>query len=99
MEGNELKNLPAEAFQNLHYLSKLNLAYNKIHELDFAAFDSVGTLSHLFIDLSHNRLNKLVNNKSTSYPTSSNIMKLDLSCNNISSIGKISIELQYVEIF
>ena len=86
LEGNELQSLPPEAFQNLHYLSQLNLAYNKISVLDFAAFDSVGTLSHLVIDLSHNGLNTLANNKSTSYPTSSNIMSLDLSFNNISYI-------------
>ena len=86
LEGNELKSLPGEAFQNLHYLSTLNLAYNKINMLDFAAFDSVGTLSHLVIDLSHNDLNILANNRTTSYPTSSNIMTLDLSSNNISFI-------------
>ena len=40
----------------------------------------------LVIDLSHNGLNTLANNKSTSYPTSSNIMSLDLSFNNISYI-------------
>ena len=42
---------PDEAFQNLHHLSTLNLAYNQINQLDFGAFDSVGTLSHLNIDL------------------------------------------------
>ena len=43
--------IPDEAFQNLHHLSTLNLAFNQINQLDFGAFDSVGTLSHLSIDL------------------------------------------------
>ena len=77
---------PDEAFQNLHHLSILNLAYNRINQLDFASFDSVGTLSHLNLDLSHNLLNMLRINRTSSYPTSSNIMNLDLSCNNISMI-------------
>ena len=49
-----------------------------------AAFDSIGTLSHLTIDLSHNKLQSLRTNRTTSYPTSSNIMSLDLASNNIS---------------
>jgi Leucine-rich repeat (LRR) protein len=86
MEGNRIRQLPEEAFQNLHYLSKLNLAYNELWLLDFAAFDSVGTLSHLSIDLSFNKLQALRVNRTTSYATSSNIMKLDLSSNNISFV-------------
>ena len=78
--------LPDEAFQNLHYLSHLNLAFNDLQLLDFAAFDSIGTLSHLSIDLSHNALQSLRTNRTTSYPTSSNIMSLDLSYNNISYV-------------
>ena len=56
LEGNRIRRLPDEAFQNLHYLSRLNLAFNELEILDFAAFDSIGTLSHLTIDLSHNAL-------------------------------------------
>ena len=44
-----IKGIPDEAFQNLHHLSTLNLAYNNLEVLNFAAFDSVGTLSHLLI--------------------------------------------------
>ena len=86
LEGNQLKSLPDEAFQNLHYLSSLNLAFNHLQRLDFAAFDSIGTLSHLTLDMSHNLLQSLRTNRTTSYPTSSNIMRLDLSHNNISSV-------------
>ena len=49
LEGNVIESIPDEAFQNLHHLSTLNLAYNHIETLNFAAFDSVGTLSHLLI--------------------------------------------------
>ena len=49
LEGNVIKGIPDEAFQNLHHLSTLNLAYNNLEVLNFAAFDSVGTLSHLLI--------------------------------------------------
>ena len=51
MNGLIISIFPDEAFQNLHHLSTLNLAYNQINQLDFGAFDSVGTLSHLNIDL------------------------------------------------
>ena len=50
------------------------------------AFDKVGTLVHLKIDMSHNNLNQLRSNRTTNFPTSSNIMYLDLSWNNISMI-------------
>lgn len=86
LDGNQLKSLPDEAFQNLHYLSRLNLAFNQLQVLDFAAFDSIGTLSHLAIDLSHNQLNELRTNRTTSYPTSSNIVTLNLAFNNISDV-------------
>ena len=86
LEGNNLQRLPDEAFQNLHYLSHLNLAFNDLQLLDFAAFDSIGTLSHLSIDLSHNALQSLRTNRTSTYPTSSNIMSLDLSANNISHV-------------
>ena len=49
LEGNVIESIPDEAFQNLHHLSTLNLAYNHIETLNFGAFDSVGTLSHLLI--------------------------------------------------
>ena len=39
-----------------------------------------------FLLQSHNGLNALRANRTTSYPTSSNIMSIDLSCNNISMI-------------
>ena len=53
LEGNVIKSIPDEAFQNLHHLSTLNLAYNHLQILNFAAFDSVGTLSHLLIGKIH----------------------------------------------
>ena len=37
--------------RQVHPEMPLNLAYNQINQLDFGAFDSVGTLSHLNIDL------------------------------------------------
>ena len=49
LEGNLIETIPDEAFQNLHHLSTLNLAYNNMKILNFNAFDSIGTLSHLFI--------------------------------------------------
>ena len=49
LEGNVIESIPDEAFQNLHHLSTLNLAYNNIQTLNFAAFDRVGSLSHLLI--------------------------------------------------
>ena len=49
LEGNVIESIPDEAFQNLHHLSTLNLAYNHIQTLNFAAFDRVGSLSHLLI--------------------------------------------------
>ena len=47
LEGNVIKAIPDETFQNLHHLSTLNLAYNHLQSLNFAAFDSVGTLSFI----------------------------------------------------
>ena len=49
LEGNVIESIPDEAFQNLHHLSTLNIAYNNLKTLSFAAFDSIGTLSHLLI--------------------------------------------------
>ncbi len=56
LEGNRIERLEDETFQNIHRLQTLNLAYNRISSVNFAAFDSIGTLSHLTIDLSHNNL-------------------------------------------
>lgn len=86
MEGNQITRLPDETFQNLHHLQRLELAFNRLESLNFAAFDSIGTLSHLTIDASHNNLQALRVNRSNSYPTLSNIMCLDLSYNNISFV-------------
>ena len=144
LEGNLIETIPDEAFQNLHHLSTLNLAYNNMKILNFNAFDSIGTLSHLFIgniakmcygleiflifvsiyvvvknviiynllnsflDISHNKLSMLRLNRtgkgsqnnntltyngmgsnsrsSHNYPTSSNIVSLNLAYNNISMI-------------
>eukprot|EP00095_Tigriopus_kingsejongensis_P001501 snap_masked-scaffold1086_size63525-processed-gene-0.0 protein:Tk01501 transcript:snap_masked-scaffold1086_size63525-processed-gene-0.0-mRNA-1 annotation:"hypothetical protein DAPPUDRAFT_300683" len=86
LEGNQIRQLPDETFQNLHRLQRLDLAYNRLESLNFAAFDSIGTLSHLAIDLSHNQLQALRVNRSNTYPTLSNIMSLDLSYNNISFV-------------
>ena len=81
LEGNQIASLEDETFQNLHHLQVLDLSHNSLVSINFAAFESVGTLSHLAIDLSHNRLEMLKVNRSDSFPTLSNIMKLDLSHN------------------
>ena len=86
LDGNYLEDIPDEAFQNLHHVRRLNLAYNKLKKLNFQAFDKVGTLVHLKLDMSHNKMNNLRSNRTTNFPTSSNIMDLDLSWNNISMI-------------
>ena len=86
LEGNRLQKIPDEAFQNLHHLRKLNLAHNELKSLNFAAFDKVGTLVHMQIDASHNKLQFLRANRTLSYPTSSNIMSLNLASNNVSMI-------------
>ena len=52
----QIEQLEDETFQNIHRLQTLNIAYNRLSSVNFAAFDSIGTLSHLSIDLSHNRL-------------------------------------------
>ena len=50
-----------------------------------------------FLLQSHNGLNALRANRTTSYPTSSNIMSIDLSCNNISMIEVTFFEPVQVE--
>lgn len=85
LQGNLLKTLPDLAFQNLHRLRSLNLAFNRIDDFNFGAFENVGNLAHLFIDVSHNRLEVLRVNRTFVYPLN-NIMSLDFSHNNISVI-------------
>ncbi len=55
----QIKSFPDETFQNLHRLERLDLAFNQVEYLNLAAFDSVGTLEHLHIDLSHNNMQAL----------------------------------------
>ena len=109
LEANHLTQLPDETFQNLHRLQSLNLARNRIGNLNFNAFDSIGTLAHLCVDLSHNDLKALKVNRTTSSSassttflfggTQSNIMSLDLSFNNISGKNEKSTEGQHSRTF
>lgn len=84
--------LPDETFQNLHRLSTINLAYNKINQLDFAAFDSVGIMLPLSVDLSHNNFQALRASRSSSYPRTSDITSLNFAFNNISMVEETYFE-------
>ena len=37
LDGNYIEDIPDEAFQNLHHVRRLNLAYNKLKKLNFQA--------------------------------------------------------------
>lgn len=63
LEGNLLEWLPDETFQNLHRLRYLSLAYNHLDSLNLAAFETVGNMAHLFIDVSHNQIQELSANR------------------------------------
>ncbi|XP_028845220.1 leucine-rich repeat-containing protein 3B [Denticeps clupeoides] len=55
LDYNLLTSIPANAFQDLHQLSELDLSHNELALLEPGAFRSLGASLH-FLDLSSNRL-------------------------------------------
>ncbi|XP_055716156.1 chaoptin [Phlebotomus papatasi] len=94
LRGNKLTSISDEAFQNLPETEIIDLAYNSLNYFDFEFFDQVGTLSTLKVNVSHNKINYLFDNKTFFSPGReygsqyhSNIKVLDLSGNNITDIN------------
>jgi hypothetical protein len=73
LDGNRISELRDETFQNLHSLQRLSLAYNNLRGLNLEAFDYVGSLSFLRLDVSHNRIQSLSSNKTARFTSNSNI--------------------------
>ncbi|GAB0092364.1 chaoptin [Sergentomyia squamirostris] len=80
---------------NLPETELIDLAYNSLNSFDFEVCDQVGTLSTLTLNVSHNKINNLFDNKTffispvREYGSQyhSNIKILDISSNNISDIN------------
>ncbi|XP_063912433.1 chaoptin-like isoform X1 [Zophobas morio] len=100
LKGNKLSSIVYETFQNLPELEDLDVSYNNLNSLDFSMFDQVGSLGMFHLNVSHNKLEKLVLNPSTNFEAElvciyclgmgglQNIKVLDLSFNNITLISK-----------
>jgi Leucine-rich repeat (LRR) protein len=76
LEGNRILDLKDETFQNLHSLQLLSLAHNSLRSLNLEAFDYVGSLSFLQLDVSHNSIQSLGSNQTARYTSNSNIRHL-----------------------
>ncbi|XP_059621285.1 chaoptin [Phlebotomus argentipes] len=95
LRGNKLTSISDEAFQNLPETELIDLSYNHLNAFDFEFCDQVGTLSTLTVNVSHNKIQYLFDNR-TFYMNPgreygslfhSNIKILDLSSNNITDIN------------
>lgn len=60
LRGNKISSISDEAYQNLPELEFLDLAYNSMKSFDFTMFDQVGTLAHLKVNASHNKIRDLL---------------------------------------
>ncbi|CAL1276409.1 unnamed protein product [Larinioides sclopetarius] len=83
LEGNSIETIDNEAFQNLPNIQLINLGYNELSSFNLEAFNQVGRLSTLRIDVDHNNIQNLTGNYTVIH-TSSNIKHLNFSYNNIS---------------
>ncbi|XP_023230823.1 chaoptin-like [Centruroides sculpturatus] len=91
LEGNKIEELESESFQNLIEIKSLNFAYNEMENLNIDAFNQVGTMSTLKIDVSYNKINKLIKNDSNWQPFRE-IKVFDFTGNNISYIDSFYLD-------